>query len=298
VLDRLLGRAALKERIEELQAERDRLQERLDAESERRAEAVRDRQTAEERANRLEDRIAGLEGELDDDHDDETLDYRRTEELRGNRLERVLDRLRSVEAGPEGALTAAVTDDADVGAPLRGAFGDRAALVRRAAPCVAVTDDAGVVSAALRPPLPPEPFVSWGSSPRLDDAWFRPEAQGRYALAVVRTDRFALGTYDGRERLSVEGFESDVPGRHSKGGFSQARFERRRDEAVTDHLDRCRAALDDRDADRLFLTGDRTALDALDVSAERTATVDATGDPGAALDAAFHSLWTTRLFAV
>ena len=51
MLDDLLGRTELKERIEELETERDRLEARLEAESERRADAVSAKQTAEERIN-------------------------------------------------------------------------------------------------------------------------------------------------------------------------------------------------------------------------------------------------------
>ncbi|EMA41864.1 hypothetical protein C446_04625, partial [Halobiforma nitratireducens JCM 10879] len=112
-LDELLGRASLKERIDELEAENERLQEQYEAESDRRAEAATAKQEAQERANRLEDRIAQLEGELErleDDGDDPGLEFRRSEELRGGRLDEVLERLRSVRTEPEGALTAVVED--------------------------------------------------------------------------------------------------------------------------------------------------------------------------------------------
>ncbi len=64
-VDELLGRASLRERIDELEDENERLRKRYEAESDRRAEATTARQDAEERINRLEDRIAQLEGELD-----------------------------------------------------------------------------------------------------------------------------------------------------------------------------------------------------------------------------------------
>jgi peptide subunit release factor 1 (eRF1) len=295
MLDELLGRASLKDRIEELEGERDRLQEQLDAEERRRAEAARKRQDAEERVNRLEDRIAQLEGEIDRLGGDERhLSFRRTAELSGNRLDAVLDRLESVDAGPEGALSTMVADEPPDA--VREAFGERAALIERAAPCLVYTDDAGLVAAALRPPIEPEPFVAWDETFRIDREWFRPT--GRFAFALVRADRFAIGEYRGDDRLSFEGFESDVHGDHSKGGFSQARFERRRDEQIADHLDRCRAAIEGREADRLYVVGDRAAIDEFDDEADATATVDASGDPEAALSDAFDSFFTTRLYCL
>jgi peptide subunit release factor 1 (eRF1) len=291
MLDSLLGRAELKARIEELEEEKRHLERRLDAESERRADAVTAKQDAEERVNRLEDRIADLEGRLDGEHEAADLAPRGTEALRDDRLDAVLDRLRSVEAGAEGALTAMVTDDVpDVLADL---LGDRTPLVARAAPCLVCVDDARLVSVALDPPLAPAPFAEWGADFRLDDDWFHPT--DGLTVALVRSDRFAVGVYGDGALTDVETVETDVKSTHSKGGFSQSRFERRRDEQVATHLDDCSAVLDRRDPDRLILLGERTVLDDLDRDAVAVQAVDASGDPADALDDAARSFFTTRL---
>jgi len=292
MLDDLLGRTELKAHIEELEEEVYHLERRLEAEQERRVEAVSARQAAEERVNRLEDRIADLEGRLEGEEAAAAIGFRRTEDLRGERCASVLDRLDSVTAGPEGVLTAMVEAVPEDAADL---LGDRAPLVSRAAPCLLVVDDAGVLAAALDPPVAPDPFREWSVSPALDRSWFLPE--GRFALALVRADLFAIGEYDGDERVAVEGFESDVKSDHSKGGFSQGRFERIRDEQISDHLDRCRTAIEDRDADRLYVVGDRQVLGEFE-DADATAPVDATGDPEDALADAFRDFWTTRFYAL
>lgn len=295
MLDELLGRAELKDRIADLEEENERLHKQLAAEEDRRAAAVSDRQDAQRRVNRLEDRIAELKDRVERlQTDEETVSFRGREDLRGTRLSGVLDRLDSVEAAPEGALTAMVDDAGAVPEAVARALDERVALVRRAVPCLVTVDDAGVVSAALRPPLPPEPFAEWDDAFRIDRGWFQPT--GTFAFALVRSDLFALGEYDGDDPTTVEGFESDVMGRHSKGGFSQARFERRREEQVDAHLDRCRDALRDRTAEQLILVGEETVLDDLADLADRTATVDAGGDPETALASAFDEFWTTRLY--
>lgn len=293
MLDELLGRAELKERIEELEEEKRHLERRAEAEEERRAEAARKRQDAEERVNRLEDRIADLEGQLERAEGPDTeRGLRGTEDLRGSRLDEVLSRLRSFETGPEGALTAMVTDDPP--GEVSDAFGDTAHLVDDAAPCLALTDDAGLVSVALRPPMPPEAFAEWGGGFRLEDEWFLPT--GRFAFALVRSDLFALGEYDGSERRSAETIESDVMNAHSKGGFSQARFERRRDQQIDAHLDRCRDAITGREADTLVVVGEKTVLPEFRDVADVTRPSDASGDPDEALAEAFSEFWTARLF--
>lgn len=294
MLDRLLGRAKLREELAELREERDSLAARLEAESERRSEAARARQAAEERVNRLEDRVRELEDRLDRTDDGDGPTVRRRERLTRDRLAEVLDRLDSVETGPEGALTAAV--DESLPTAVTDTLGDRAVLARRAAPTVVCVDDAGVVSVALDPPLRPEPFHEWGSGFRLDRSWFRPT--GRFGFALVRSDTFAAGVYEGTDRQTFTGFRSDVTAEHDKGGFSQARFERRREEEIDDHLDRAASALAELDADRLLVVGESTALDRLSTDADHTATADATGHDEEALDRAFRDFWTTEFLAL
>jgi len=84
-----------------------------------------------------------------------------------------------------------------------------------------------------------------------------------------------------------------VKGKHSKGGFSQSRFERRRDSQIDEHLQRCRRALDGVDAERVFVVGEGTLLDEFD--ADATAAVDATGKPEPALEDAHDTFWTLPL---
>ena len=296
MLDDLLGRTALRERIEELEEDLHHTERELEAERERRSEAVTARQDAEERVNRLEDRIADLEDRVEatEDRDGRTVpDFRRKERLRGARLESVLSRIESFDAGSEGVLTAMVDDD--VPPALADLLGDRVTLLRRAAPCLAVTDDAGALAVALRPPVAPEPFVEWGEAPRIDRSWFLPT--GRHAVGLVRADLFALGRFEGTERVGFEGFESEVKGDHSKGGFSQGRFERIRDGQIDEHVERCRETLSDVDGP-LYLTGERVVLSEFEDLAAVTRPVDATGEPDAALEDAIHDFWTTTCYGL
>jgi peptide subunit release factor 1 (eRF1) len=297
MLDELLGRADLKAEIADLADEKTALERELEAERDRRAAAQTARQEAERRINRLEDRIEQLEGDLERLRGDEPApEPRAVESLTGGRLSSVLDRLASVESGPETVLTAYVADGSSLPEPVRDAFGDRAGIVAAGAPCVAVTDDAGVLGACLSTPVAPEPFVTWAASVELDRAWFEPT--GTYTLALARSDLFAMGSYDGRERTAFHGFSSDLKEQHSKGGFSQGRFERLRDAQIDDHVERCRAALAEREADPLYLVGERAILaDLADVAAV-TDPVDATGDPEAALASAHRDFWTVQLRAV
>jgi len=302
MLDELLGRAELKDRIAELEDEKHHLQRQLEAESERRADAVADRQQAEQRVNQLEDKVIELEDRLDrSEADRETATdrtVRGTESLHGGRLDEVLDRLRSFQTGPEGALSAALVDaEAALPETVNEAAGDCGPLVRHAAPTIYYTDDAGLVSVALRPPIMPEEFVDWADKFRIDESWFRPT--GSLVFGVVRADVFAVGIYEDGDRTEFAGFESNVKSDHSKGGFSQDRFERIRNEQIDEHLDEARELLTDHietaDPDRVILTGEQSVLPELGDLADHTASTDAGGKPEAALDHAVSDFWTTRL---
>lgn len=293
MLDSLLGRKALKEEIAELEAERDSLEEQLEAERRRRRDAVSDRQSAEERVNRLEDRIAELEDRVNrlqnDDDTGPAVRHRTT--LRGTRLRTVLDRLESFAAPPEGAVTASVTDT--IPDAVDDVLGDRTALLRSETPCVVCIDDAHLVSVALDPPVQPAAFCERDAAFALDRNWFEP--LGEFAMVLVRSDVFAVGRYDGTDRQELHGFQTDVKSKHSKGGFSQSRFERIREGQIADHLDRATSMLADLDIDRCYVVGTAQHLDAFDEYSTATAAVDATGDPETALDEAFQAFWTTQL---
>jgi len=294
MLDDLLGRTELKARIAELEDELASLEQRLEGAERRRKDAVTEKQEAQRRANRLDDRIAQLEDEVDRLRADEpALSFRRETTLSGSDLDEVLSRLESVRTGEEGSLSAFVADGSDLPVAVRAAFGERAALVARAAPCLALCDDAGLVSVCLRPPVQPAPFARWDERFTFERAWFQP--RGRYTLALVRSDLFAMGVYEGDRRSAFHGFDSTLKSQHSKGGFSQARFERLRDEQIEDHLDRCREALEEREGERLFVVGERSVLGEFADVADATAGVDATGEPEPALESAWRDFWTVQL---
>jgi peptide subunit release factor 1 (eRF1) len=279
MLDRVLGRAALKERIEALEEETASLEAQLEAAEEDRSEAVRDLQSVQEERNRLEDRVTELEDRVERaESGTRQVSFRGETTLRGDRLDAVLSRLETFRTGPEGAVTAMVRGS--VPEALRSLLGDRSALVSRAEPALVLVDDADLLAVALRPPAPPAEFVAHDSQFRIDREWFQP--RGAYTLALVRSDLFAMGTYEGSERIDYEGFESSIKGDHSKGGFSQARFERRRDEQIESHLDKVRAALEDA-REPLYVVGEKTLLPEFEDRADLTRPVDATGKPQAAL---------------
>ena len=299
MLDALLGRARLKEQIDELERrlatcndEIERLESQLSSTDERRKEAIRDHQTAREEVHRLEDRIEQLEDRVERSTQDSEVTERGVHPISYRRMSRLLERLKSFDTGAEGAYSAMITSA--LPPEVSDHFNARQHLVREVIPCLCLFDDEGVIELALEPPLPPEAFEAWDRTFTLEDEWFVPS--GRFAFSLVRSDLFAIGRYDGETLTNIEGFESDVMGRHSKGGYSQARFERRREEQIDRHLEQARTRIAAYHRDEpLILTGSKSVIDTLDVAADMRATVDASGSPDDALASAFEEFWTTTV---
>lgn len=295
MLDELLGRAALREEIASCEEEIERLEAQLAAAEERRKEAVRDRQAADERINRLEDRIADLEGQVENSASGEWAPrFRGRTEVSRRRVGGLVERLRGLEFGAEDAYTAMVTET--VPETVREEFGAHSALVDRAKPCLVLTDSFGICSVAVRPPRPPSAFESWDDGFQLDDAWFVP--RGEFGFALIRSDVFRYAEYMDESQTFRESFDSDVRGQHSKGGFSQARFERRRDEQIDAHLEEAQSVLRERDPSELIVVGDPAVIDSFSEVADVVASVDATSNTEEPLEAAFESFWTTTLYQV
>lgn len=299
MIDSLLGRARLKDEIADLEVELtacreelDRLEDQLAGADRRRKAAVREGQEAHEERNRLEDRIEQLTDELARTRETDAVSTRGSARLGRSGMASLLGLLSSVETDDERAYTAMLTDGDS--SAVREHFGERRVLITDAAPCVCAFDSFGVIEVVLIPPILPDPFDRWDSRFHLDPDWFLP--QGTFHVALVRSDLFALGLFDGEQLAYLDGFESEVMGRHSKGGFSQARFERRREEQVARHLDRCRDRLSSLDDDRLLLMGSREAIDAIDSDARARLAVDASGAPRAALNTGFEEAWTSTVY--
>lgn len=306
MLDDLLGRTALKERIAVLEEENAELQDKIDDETRRRKQAVTEKQDAEREINKLESKIAELEGRLEQ-HDADGSDrreFRVATQLRSPASDRVLSLLGSVR-GDDGFRTVLLPPGAappeDLSARLRAGLQRIDADTGR----IAVAEPDGVVEACLVPPIRVDEIED-----QTDDRFHIPSGlfapPSRFVLAVVRSDAFAAGLYvDGdRDRHVVH--STDVKSDHGKGGFSQDRFERIRDEQIAQHLEASYGALDglyDQTPDRIAVVGDRgmasDLADELDAGCPvQVGTVDARGSGVSLLEDGREAFWSSRLYVL
>ena len=307
MFDDVLGKTELKERIEELEEEVDSLEQRLEAEERRRKNAVTEKQEAHERANRMESKVQELEDRLERaEEDEQDASFRVAKTVRGYVLSDVLELLESAQSGDDALTTVSVAPDDRV--PDEFGTETTAALQRVESKTgfVAFGDDTGIVRAALVPPLEVEETrVEHGSRFALDRDLF--ELPETHAVAVVRSDEYAGGVYSDGERVAYTSLSSEVKSKHSKGGYSQGRFERARDEEVKKHVreaaEEFETMLTKHDFKHVFVAGDsRLASDFVDEVSVRVPvskrTTDATGSGESFLRQGYETVEGARLYVL
>lgn len=285
---------SLQDTISKLNEEVSNLENRVSQLSDERATAITEKQQAYEERNKLQDKVAQLEDQLEQAESNQ-MDTRQItiEDYKPHETPDLYEHLSSLTFRENGALTASVEDSSTIPILLSEQLEDRVSHVRKAAPALVVTDRYRTVSLALELPRLPSEVCVWDDSFELEQSWFCPT--GTFAFGIVRSDIFGVAIYDGDEQRDFRGFSNRVDKSHSKGGFSQSRFEQQREEQISEHLSEVRAELDTlADIDQLILVGDEAIMKQLSDRADITDTTSASGEPKKALKQAYNEFWTVR----
>lgn len=253
-LEEEIGR--LNSHIAELQLEISILQKRMDKSAENEKKAVAAKQTAEEGLNAAEVRIVTLEHELESRKEPapSQAGYRLVETLSLRRAQDHLISLSSLRSSSADLLTAylppgrSLSGEAYKDMPAACIDPEALQLIQKiesSTGCVLFYDPGHLVNELLVPPFPVG-TAEWsaGSSFNVEPLMKLMDCE-EAALIVIAHAGESLVAYsrDSRETDSYELVRSNVKSKHSKGGFSQRRFERLRDEEVVHHAEKVRAAL-------------------------------------------------------
>lgn len=317
MLDELLGKKELKERIEDLEDEVESLENKLEAENERRKEAVREKQEAQRDINKMESKIHELEDRVqkaEKGRGKRRPEFRKVDEMSPGKTREALELLESMSGKEESFTTAKIEPEGDVPEIVEG---ESLALLRKIdseTGLVVFTEDTGIVSGCLVPPVPVSMNVDLGEDGKrvvndqrfvIDRRLFEPA--GRYGVAVLRSDAFAGGIYEGEERVNSRFVSSSVRSKHSKGGWSQKRFERIRDEQIQNHLNASAEALEEllgesgRNLKFLGVAGEKRYLDdfarEIEFDGETvTRSIDTHGKEEELMRSGFDNFWSSRLY--
>ena len=248
----------LEDRISELEEEKQSWENRFESEKERRKKLSRKKQEAEEELNRLKDRLRDKnKSEKDEDTADNSSENKSLEKISFEKARAMLRKLDSIESDDRDLVT--------VYSPGKiGGLGDLQGLKNSisAGQFSKIKDLEGFVAFMDQDTgdtvLEMSPFFK--SKFVIEEFFDIAELLEFFNLekywATVSAGETRIYKEEAGEYEEVESIKSRVDREHSKGGFSQGRFERKRDEQIESHVEEVKQVLEEFGKSDLYLLGD------------------------------------------
>ncbi|MFB6180644.1 MAG: Vms1/Ankzf1 family peptidyl-tRNA hydrolase [Candidatus Nanohalobium sp.] len=245
----------LKEELEKTKEEKEKYRKRFQSEKERRSNLSREKQEAEEKLNKLQDKVEGLkQGETDEETVEE-------EELKGEDLsvERTVKSLEKLDSlNGEGLVTVycpgKISDFSELkelkNSVDREVFETFSSLEGFAA---YVDKDLGCWILDSRPFFGEK--LSIGES--FDASAISSFIKKSKVWALVSAGDTKIFREKNGKVEEVETVKGRVDRKHSKGGFSQGRFERKREKQIQSHLDQVKEVVEGLE-EEIYLLGDES----------------------------------------
>jgi predicted RNase H-like nuclease (RuvC/YqgF family) len=240
----------LRERVEELEEQKASLEDelesvesQLEAEAERRKRLARQKQEAEEKLNRLQDRLEAEKsgGEPDEVPEADTASSKSTSDLSHTEAMNLLERLdrMSGEGLVQVCAQGRVSKLEDVKG-LRDELGEKYGSVS-GLESVALFHDPQLFTVALDT----RPFIQPGwRRNRFDTSDIQGFVDSKKTWVLASAGDTTILEEESGRILSSERVSSRVDRDHSKGGFSQERFEEKRDNQIERHLKQVKKAVE------------------------------------------------------
>lgn len=310
IWDKISGRNDLKEKIADMEEEiksleseikekeerNENLQEKIKRLEDKKTAEIRKKQEAFQKRNRLQDKVEELEDKISKDSEenkDGIYSYESYEMPKGE-TEEFLEAISRVEFNNKRILSTYIEDDMSLDELNK--FSNRVAnLVRSNCPCIAYIDKFGATNLIIEPTIKPETFVEWGKSPKIKSLWFNNPST--YSICVARSDTFVLGNFSGGEIEEFMGFKSRVKNNHSKGGFSQSRFERIRDKQIDEHIEKCRKTIKSESKGKTIVLGSEEITSRFEDISDIEGRTDAKGKSRSTVIKADREFWKTTVLS-
>lgn len=228
----------LRSRVEELEEEKKDYKSRYEAEKSRRSELSTEKQDAEKRLNRAKDRIRSLESQDNQDQEKEETKNQTVVDMSCGDFETLLNVLSGVDEG----VTVVVSEWEDLQdkKSLRDIVGSHLFSQVRGNSnfCLFCIPGMPPVKVGLN-----VDFTYWSdeiSVRRVKDFYY-----SRKTYVSLSAGDSTIYCVEGSELVSRNTVKTRVNREHSKGGFSQSRFEEKRDSQIEKHFDEVKNSLND-----------------------------------------------------
>jgi hypothetical protein len=226
----------LKEKISELEEEKEKLENRYEAEKDRRSKLAAEKQRAEEERNRLKDRLEGEDlSEIEEKYEEPRVQWT---QLKFTEFRKGLKKLDSLESPEEDLMTVLSPEKLDEVPDLKGLKNSLDSesyekISSEESFAAFMDNDFFTIVLKSRPFFDAEWTLDSGfNADRILDFI---ETEKHWAL-VSANETQVFREEDGKWE-KVEEIKNRVEKKQKKGGYSQSRFERKREEQIQQHLD-------------------------------------------------------------
>lgn len=264
MFDKLFNKKELEEQIEllqtrinELEIENKSLSGRLLKQDTRSKKAISDKQTVDEALNKAEKKIKVLEHDLQNlkEHSSDELSFKKSTTLTKSRSCDLLFQIGSIRSKNENLLTIYLSPDESISDLIEfEGFLDLDKDVKylvnkiRSPTGIALFYDMnpiGGVSLIVAPPFPIGE-TKWKLNSQFDITSVQEILTSDRAISIIlaHAGETFIGISNQEKFIDYKVVHSNVKEKHTKGGFSQRRFERLRDEDIKHHTDKAKEAFE------------------------------------------------------
>lgn len=244
----------LEQKLEELEEEKEKLENQYEAEKERRSKLSRKKQEAEEELNRLRDKLEGLKGQSEEAKEEEKEGLKDIGFEHGYSLLKKLSTVRDEKEELVTVYCPGKFTGFDRRKDLKNSVGKEAfnELSGRKSFTAFMDEDLGNWMIEMRPFFGEKMSIS--DSFDVNDLLEFMESEKIWVLLSAGNTK--IYREEGGEFEEVEHLKSRIEKQHSKGGFSQGRFERKREEQISQFMDEVKEFVEDLDGD-IYLLGEQ-----------------------------------------
>ncbi len=251
----------LEEKIQELEDERKRLEKKYQAEKERRSKLASEKQEAEEQKNKLEDKLRNQEKPEKVSEEKKKSEW---EDLEFSEARKGLEKIDSIKSPEKDLVTVQspgkISKIPDLKGLKNSLSSETYSSFSSEKSFAAFSDDSFLkIVLKTRPFLQPD----WSLGEKFEAEKILDFIQKEKIWALVSANKTEIFRESDGSFEKIEEVKNRVEKKQKKGGFSQGRFERKREEQIQQHMDETREKLENLEEEEIFLLGERNLCEDL-----------------------------------
>jgi|GEM_PF-479613 len=227
----------LKSEIEEKKKRIENIEKNLEKEKKRAKEAITEKQKADKNLKKLENKLESLKDKVQriQNEKDEVESLKQVKNLPRKKYSSFLSMMSTVELENEGLKTQYVTDKEKIESETAKT---KLKNIDSKTGFVYLNDELGVFNCVLIPPLPIENSNHLGNKFKLKP--LKKQLSNDLIMKFIdfHAGKSVIGSLKKGKFENFKSVKSNIKNQHSKGGFSQGRFERNRKKQIEEHIDK------------------------------------------------------------